>query len=101
LLLGSWLDEAVSATVGRVAGVGLAALGLACWRGGGGESLDARTLVGAVLLYNAGVALVLADGGIRLGPGGIALSPTALLHAMMGSWCLAVWRRWRRRLPSA
>jgi hypothetical protein len=93
-LLGSSLDAPVSATVGRVAGVALVALGLACWLGRrDAESRATRGLVGAMFFYNAGVALVLAHGGTALGLTGIALWPTAALHAMMSGWCVAVWRR--------
>lgn len=93
-LLGSSIDAPAAATVGRVAGEALAALGLTCWLGRhDGESRAARRLVGAMLVYNAGVAVVLAHGGLTLGLTGIALWPTALLHTVMGGWCFVVSRR--------
>jgi hypothetical protein len=63
-----------------------------------GSSLDAP--VPATVGRVAGMALVLAHGGMRLGLTGIALWPTALLHTVMGGWCLVVWRRPRSVLES-
>ena len=93
-LLGASLDAPASVIVARVAGVALAALGLACWLGRhDGGSRAARGLVGAMLLYNVCVALVLVHGATRLAPVGVGLWPTALLHTAMGGWYLAVSRR--------
>jgi len=74
--------------------VALLVLGLVCWFGRhDGNSRATRGLVGAMFVYNAGVSLVLAHGGVTLGLTGVALWPTALLHTIMGIWCLVVSRR--------
>ncbi len=88
LLLGVPLDALVALTVGRVAGVALVALGLACWL----TRVDAqgragRGVVFAMLLYNCGVLAVLAFTGLALGLAGIGLWPAALSHLVMGAWC--------------
>jgi len=67
--------------VGRVAGVALVALGVACWR----ARLDAGgpALVGtlsAITLYNAGAGLILA-GAVTAGKtGGLVLLSAAVVH---------------------
>jgi hypothetical protein len=82
--------EAPAATLARVAGVALLALAVACGfaRLEDGRSRAVRGLVGAALLYNAGVAVVLAHAGVGQALAGIALWPTVLLHAAMAVWCV-------------
>jgi hypothetical protein len=93
LLLGSSLDAPAALTLARVAGVALLALGVACWLARhDGQSRAARGLAGAMVLYNAGVAIILAYGGVVLGLSGIGLWPTVLLHAAMTGWCLTTLR---------
>jgi hypothetical protein len=89
LLLGSSLDTPVASTVARVAGVTLLALVVACWRARhDGDSSAARGVVGAMVLYNAGVLTVLVHAGIGLGVSGIGLWPAVLAHAVMAVWCV-------------
>ena len=89
LLLGSSLDTPVALTVARVAGVALLALGIACWLARhDGQSRAARGLLGAMVVYNAGVFMVLAYAGIALGLSGIGLWPVAVVHAAMTVWCV-------------
>jgi len=60
LLLGSPLDAFAAVTLGRVAGVAVLALGVACWLVRGEmQSRGARGLVAAMMIYNLGVALIL------------------------------------------
>jgi hypothetical protein len=89
LLLGSSLDTPVALTVARVAGVALLALGIACWLARhDGQSRAARGLLGAMVVYNAGVFMVLAYAGIALGLPGIGLWPVVVVHAAMTVWCV-------------
>ena len=89
LLLGSSLDTPVALTVARVAGVALLALGIACWLARhDGQSRAARGLLGAMVVYNAGVFMVLAYAGIALGLSGIGLWPVVVVHAAMTVWCV-------------
>jgi len=94
LLLGSLLDTSAAVTLGRVAGVALLALGVACWLARDDtQSRPARGLVAAMLLYNVGTVAVLTFAGIGLGLHGIALWPAVILHAVMAVWCIACLRR--------
>jgi hypothetical protein len=88
LLLGGELSGA-GISLGRVAGVALLALGIACWLASSDiQSCAARGIVSATALYNLGVALILSVVGIQSQPIGIALWPAVILHAIMTVWCL-------------
>jgi hypothetical protein len=90
LLLGSTPDTAVAATVARVAGFALLALGIACWLARADtQSRAARGLVSAMLVYNAGVCGVLVSASLASGLSGFGLWPTAILHAGLAAWCAA------------
>jgi hypothetical protein len=90
LLLGAEISGA-GIPLGRIAGLALLALGVACWLvRGNTHDLAAKGLVTAMLLYNLGTAAVLGVAGIQLQPVGIALWPAVLLHAVMGIWCIRV-----------
>jgi hypothetical protein len=86
LLLGAEISGA-GIPLGRIAGLALLSLGVACWLARGS---DGKELVTAMVLYNFGVAAVLAAAGIQSSPAGIALWPAVLLHAVMGIWCIRV-----------
>ena len=93
LLLGGEISGA-NIPLGRITGVALLALGVACWV----ASYDvrnraARGLVSAMSLYNLGVALILGAAGLQSRPVGIALWPAVVLHAVMGTWSVASLRR--------
>jgi hypothetical protein len=90
LLLGSPLDTPVAMAVGRLAGVALFVLGVACWRARhDGQSRAATGLVGAMFLYNLAAVVILGSAGIGSGLVGVALWPAVVLHAAMGVWCVA------------
>jgi hypothetical protein len=88
LLLGAEISGA-AIPLGRVAGVALLALGIACWLAGGDtKSRAARGLVMAMLMYNIGVAVIFTAAGIQSQMIGIALWPAVILHVAMGVWCV-------------
>jgi hypothetical protein len=89
LLLGGDLIGA-GIPLGRVAGVALLALGVACWFASS-EVHDraARGLASAMMLYNLGVILILGAAGLQSRPVGIALWPAVILHAAMSVWWVA------------
>ncbi len=93
LLIGAPLQTSAALTVARVGGAGLFALGLACWLARDDtQSLAARGLVVAMLLYNISAVTVLAYAGISYGLHGVALWPAVVLHAVMAVWCVACLR---------
>jgi len=77
-LVGQWLLGAelagVAATVARVTGIALIALGIACWPG---------TALNGMLFYSAAVTLYLAYIGVVDGMGGILLWPAIALHLVL------------------
>jgi hypothetical protein len=90
LLLGSPLDAPAALTLGRVAGVALLALGVACWPAHYvAQSCAARGLVSAMALYNLGAFVILGSAGILSQPVGVALWPAVVLHATMTVWCVS------------
>lgn len=85
-----------SATVARVGGAALLALGVACWLARGDtQSGAARGLIVAMLLYDVAAVVVLAFAGTGFGLYGAALWPAVFLHAVMTVWCVT----WLRRGP--
>src|SRR5271167_3760341 len=89
LLLGSPLAAFAAVTLGRVAGVAVLTLGVACWFARGEmQSPGARGLVAAMSIYNLGVAVILGTVGIVFHPTAIALWPAVALHAAMTFWCI-------------
>jgi len=89
LLLGAEISG-VSIPLGRVAGVALLALGVACWFASNEvQNRAARGLASAMMLYNVGVILILGAAGLQSRPVGIALWPAVILHAAMSVWCVA------------
>ena len=73
LLLGAEL-AGVAATVARVAGIALIALGIACWPG---------TPWAGMLTYSAAVTLYLAYLGVTGGSSGVLLWPAVVLHFVL------------------
>ena len=89
LLLGGELLGA-GIPLGRVAGVALLALGIACWLASfDPQSCAARGMVSAMAIYNLGVAFILGVAGVQSQPVGVALWPAVILHAVMTVWCVA------------
>ena len=88
LLLGAEISGA-AIPLGRVAGVALLALGVACWLASyDKESCAARGVVSAMVLYNLGATVVLGAAGLGSQPSGVALWPAVVLHAAMAVWCI-------------
>jgi hypothetical protein len=89
LLLGAEISGA-AISLGRIAGVALLALGVACWLASNDTpSSAARGLVSAMLLYNIGATLILGAAGLGSGLVGLILWPAVLVHAGMAIWCTA------------
>jgi len=88
LLLGAE-SSAIGRVLGRCFGIGLLALGLACWPGGSGSAAGAARR--AMLAYNGLLALYLAWLGAVQHLSGLLLWPAAALHA--GVALLLAWPR--------
>lgn len=96
LLLGKPLEAPAALTVARIGGAGLLTLGVACWLArNDAQSLAARGLVGAMVIYNLGAALILGDAGIRSQPVGLILWPAVILHTAMTVWCVVSLVNWK------
>ena len=75
--------------LGRLAGVALLALGLACWLASfDTQSCATRGIVSAMALYNLGAVLVLGAAGLQSQAVGIGLWPAVILHTAMTIWCI-------------
>jgi hypothetical protein len=93
LLFGSPLGTPSAVVVGRLAGVALLTLGVACWLGRSeGKSRTGNALVGAMLLYNAAAVALISYARIGLGIFAVLLWPAVLLHAVMAVWSVACLR---------
>lgn len=93
LLLGVTGPSPEALLIARVAGVALLAIGIACWFGRDDSgSASGRGVMYAVLVYDFGVALILAIAGATLGMAGVLLWPAVAFHAVMAVWCLrGIW----------
>jgi hypothetical protein len=95
LLIGSPLDTRSGSVVGRLAGVALLTLSLACWLARTDQqSRVPAGPVAAMLFYNVAVAILLAHARLGLGLSGIGLWPTLALHLVLAVWCIACLRHY-------
>jgi hypothetical protein len=89
LLLGVEISGAAF-PLGRVAGVALLALTVACWLASYDvHSCGARGVSSGMVIYNLGVVIILGAFVLQSPPGGVLLWPVVVLHAAMAGWCVA------------
>jgi hypothetical protein len=89
LLIGASLEGPAALTVARVCGMALLTLGVACGLARGDtQSRAARGLITAMLIYDVGVAALLAFAALGMQLHGVALWPAVALHSVMGAWCI-------------
>jgi hypothetical protein len=75
------------ATVGRIAGVALLAIGIASWMARNDALTPAPLgLLTAILFYHAAIAILLAFAGAVLNMIGVLLWPTVIVHAILAVW---------------
>ncbi|CAN5227352.1 hypothetical protein BH10PSE6_BH10PSE6_01010 [soil metagenome] len=90
LLFGTPLDTPTALSVARLGGLGLLALGVACWLArDDARGPAAQGLAKAMVVYNAGAAGLFAYAAVGVGLQGVLLWPAAALHAIMSAWCIA------------
>jgi hypothetical protein len=84
----------LGSTGGRVAGVVLLFLGIACWMTRDhGQRPSGKRMVSTMLTYNVAVAAALAAVGVRYGLHGIVLWLAVIAHVALAVWCVASLRR--------
>lgn len=94
LLIGSPLDAAPGIVVGRMAGVALITLGIACWLArNDSQSRAATGLIVALLFYDAAVVVILLTARLVMQLSGIGLWPAAMVHSGLGIWSLFCLRK--------
>jgi riboflavin transporter FmnP len=94
LLLGSPLDAPVGEFIGRLAGVALLALGIACWLARKeSQGRAAAGLIVALLFYDAAVVVILLFARLGVGQSGIGLWPAVALHSGLGVWSVLCLRK--------
>ena len=95
LLMGAPLEAPAAFTVARVGGAGLLTLGAAFWLARGDtQSRAAKGSIGAMVIYNVAVVLILGIAGIRTERVGVLLWPAVVLHTAMTIWCVLSLRYW-------
>jgi hypothetical protein len=89
VVFGTSIHTPVELAFARLFGVAILGLGVACWLTRGDEqSHSARGVAGGMVVFNAGVVIVLGYAGIVLGLSGILLWPFILIHLAMAVWCV-------------
>jgi len=88
-LFGAQFESPMGMIAGRVAGVALLSLVIACWVArSDARSLVAKGLVAGMLLYNAGVVALLSRAGTASNLTGVLLWPAVVVHAALAAWCI-------------
>ena len=86
-LFGVSLLQSTGEMVGRIAGIALIALSLACWFARN-ESHSSVVLTKSMLVYNLGVAIFFLLAFFKYNFAGIGLWPALVLHIIFAGWCL-------------
>ena len=93
LLLGGGLSSPQSLVLGRITGVALISLGVACWLARSGDRNGAKQrLIASMLIYNVGVPVLLIHAVVASTMYGIALWPACVLHLLLAIWCIVCLR---------
>jgi hypothetical protein len=87
LLLGAPLSEPSGILLGRIAGASLISLAAACWLARN-HTLPSLIMTKALIVYNAGAAILLIYATQVENFSAIGLWPAVLLHAGMFAWCV-------------
>jgi hypothetical protein len=102
LLFGTELETTTAIIAGRVAGIALLSLVVACWIARSDtQSPVARGVVAGMLLYNAGIVALLLAAGMAPGLAGVLLWPAVAVHAALAVWCVVCLSIRRTHLSAA
>ncbi len=99
LLIGRPFTEPTGLVLGRIAGIALLALGIACW--GARNESQSRTTIGliwALLFYDLSVVLTLVSAHAGIAVLGIGLWPAVVLHSGLGVWSVLCLRKVKQRV---
>ncbi|MEJ7646115.1 MAG: hypothetical protein WKF87_16085 [Chryseolinea sp.] len=92
LLLGVSLIEPVGLVLGRIGGIALFSLALACWLAKE-DSKASIAMIAALTLYNFSSAMLLGYVAVVENLSGIGLWPAVLLHIGLLLWCFKCLRK--------
>ena len=87
LLLGEGLSSPQSLVLGRITGVALVSISVACSLASFRGLSGGRGLTGSMLFYNLAVPGLLARAAFADGLRGIAIWPACALHIVLAIWC--------------
>jgi len=87
LLLAAPLSESSGILLGRIAGASLISLAAACWLARN-HTLPSLIMTKALIVYNAGAAILLIFATQVENFSGTGLWPAVLLHTGMFAWCV-------------
>ena len=91
ILLRTSIDSTIDLLLGRIAGAGLLSIGIACWlTHKDEESIAAKGLVAAILLYNIIATILLAYVGFNAHQSLPALWAVVIIHLLMAVWCTKI-----------
>jgi thiol:disulfide interchange protein len=86
IVLGATLHESSGILIGRLAGIALVSLAIACWSYRN-EKQNSAGIFKAMLFYNMAAAGLLIYASL-IGFSGMGLWPAAVLHIGLGVWCI-------------
>jgi len=89
IMFSSSLNNPVGTFVCRGFGAILLTLGIVCWVWRKtGQRRTTTGLIGAMLLYDIAVVVVLLSAHSTVGLYGVGLWPVVVIHLLLGIWCL-------------
>jgi len=87
ILLGASITEPIGIIVGRLAGIALLSIAIACWLYRNHSGVDG--IIKAMLFYNIAASGLLMYAGVT-GFSGLGIWPASILHLAFAVWCAKV-----------
>ena len=98
ILLGTSLTDPGAILTGRLAGVALFAIAIACWLSR--NETRSSVMVKVMLVYNSCSIILLVYAALIENIGGRGLWPAVLLHVGLLIWCVASLRKYLQNIPN-